>query len=174
MLCQWATLIDSQNTFCHRHALRSVRGIEHLKERTVLGLTLQDDCKYSAHVRSKLWEANKCLFIIRSIRRERYQTEEDPLSNYDKIYVCATGLWRGEEQGNKSPFSLLSEPISPSSLLFEPISLPSLNVYLTFSPSSAPPYFFPLFFPPPNLFFFGPFLPPPYSVSTPSLWSKSV
>jgi len=33
---------------------------------------------------------------------------------------------RGEEQGSKSPFSLLSEPISPS----------SLNVYLTFSPSS--------------------------------------
>ena len=45
-------------------------------------------------------------------------------------------LLRGEEQGSKSPFSLLSEPISPSSLLFEPISLSSLNVYLTFSPSS--------------------------------------
>ena len=34
--------------------------------------------------------------------------------------------WRGEEQGSKSPSSLLFEPISPS----------SLNVYLTFSPSS--------------------------------------
>ena len=33
---------------------------------------------------------------------------------------------RGEEQGSKSPSSLLFEPISPS----------SLNVYLTFSPSS--------------------------------------
>ena len=43
---------------------------------------------------------------------------------------------RGEEQGSKSPFSLLSEPISPSSLLFESISPSSLNVYLTFSPSS--------------------------------------
>ena len=32
----------------------------------------------------------------------------------------------GEEQGSKSLFSLLSEPISPT----------SLNVYLTFSPSS--------------------------------------
>ena len=30
---------------CSR-ALRSVRGIEQLMERTVLGLTLQDDCKY--------------------------------------------------------------------------------------------------------------------------------
>ena len=43
---------------------------------------------------------------------------------------------RGEEQGSKSPFSVLSEPISPSSLLFEPISPSSLNVYLKFSPSS--------------------------------------
>ena len=46
---------------------------------------------------------------------------------------------RGEEQGSKSPFSLLSEPISPS----------SLDVYLTFSPSSQ---LFPLFLPPPNFF----------------------
>ena len=35
-------------------------------------------------------------------------------------------LKEGEEQGSKSPFSLLSKPISPS----------SLSVYLTFSPSS--------------------------------------
>ena len=45
-------------------------------------------------------------------------------------------MWRGEGQGIKSPFSLLSEPISPSSLILEPISPSSLNVYLTFSPSS--------------------------------------
>ena len=43
---------------------------------------------------------------------------------------------RGVEQGGKSPFSLLSEPISPSSLLFEPISPSSLNVNFSFSPSS--------------------------------------
>jgi len=35
----------------------------------------------------------------------------------------------GEEQGSKSPFSLLSEPISPSSLLFPPIS-PSSQIFL--------------------------------------------
>ena len=43
---------------------------------------------------------------------------------------------RKEEQGSRSPLSLLSEPISPSFLLFEPIYPSSLNVYLTFSPSS--------------------------------------
>ena len=42
---------------------------------------------------------------------------------------------RGEQQGGKFPFSLLSEPISPSSLPFESISPSSLNVYLT-APSS--------------------------------------
>ena len=54
---------------------------------------------------------------------------------------------RGVEQEDKSPFSLLSEPISPSSLLFEPISASSLNVNFSFLP---PPYFSPLFLPPPN------------------------
>ena len=43
---------------------------------------------------------------------------------------------REVEQGGKSPFSLLSEPISPSSLLFEPISPSSLKINISFSPSS--------------------------------------
>jgi len=70
---------------------------------------------------------------------------------------------RGEKQGSKSPFSLLSEPISPSSLLFEPICPSSLNVYLTFFyllPTRSP-YFSLL------STFFGPFLSPPYSVRSP-------
>ena len=37
----------------------------------------------------------------------------------------------GGEQGGKSPFSLLSEPISPSSLLFKPISPSSLTTTTT-------------------------------------------
>ena len=53
---------------------------------------------------------------------------------------------RGEEQGSKSPFSLLSEPISPSSLNF----YRSLLTFIShFIPS---PNFFPLFLPPPNFF----------------------
>ena len=71
--------------------------------------------------------------------------------HYFKISIVSRK--RGEEQGSKSPFSLLSEQISPS----------SLNVYLTFSPSS-------LLFPPispSSQLFFGPFLPPPYSVPPP-------
>ena len=91
-------------------------------------------------------QGNTCLILFHIKRRK-----------------SAHSSMRGEEQGSKSPFSLLSEPISPFSLLFEPISPSSLNVYLTFSPSSL---LFPLFLPPPN--FFGPFLPLPCSVPLPS------
>ena len=42
------------------------------------------------------------------------------------LYNPQFTIRRGEEQGGKSPFSLLSEPISPS----------SLNGYVSFSPSS--------------------------------------
>ena len=42
----------------------------------------------------------------------------------------------GGGTGGKSPFSLLSEPISPFSLLFEPISSSSLKINFSFSPSS--------------------------------------
>ena len=70
-----------------------------------------------------------------------------------ELAVEAEGSFmRGLEQGGKSPFSLLSEPIFPSSLLLEPIS-PSpfsfLKSTIFFLP---PPYFFPLFLPPPNFF----------------------
>ena len=59
----------------------------------------------------------------------------------------------GREQGGKSPFSLLSEPISPSSLLFWAnfSLLPTFSAYFSLRPT-----------------FFGPFLPPPYSVPPPS------
>ena len=54
--------------------------------------------------------------------------------NRESCFVLS--IRRGVEQGGKSPFSLLSEPISPSLLLFEPISPSSLNASFSFSPSS--------------------------------------
>ena len=77
------------------------------------------------------------------------------------------GVRRGVEQGGKSPFSLLSEPISPTSLLFEPISPSSLNASFSFSPSSL---LFPPISPSSQLylghFFLLPilFLPPPLAL----------
>ena len=36
----------------------------------LLGVTFQSNCKYNLHVKSKLLKANKCLFILRSLRKE--------------------------------------------------------------------------------------------------------
>ena len=70
--------------------------------------------------------------------------------------------WRGG-QGGKSPFSLLSESISPSSLLFWAnfSLLPKrLRFFFSLLPTFSPCFSLPTFF--------GPFLPPPYSVPPPS------
>ena len=46
----------------------------------LLGLTFQNDCKFSAHIKAKLFKANKCLHVLRICRKERYsQTEIDYL-----------------------------------------------------------------------------------------------
>ena len=36
---------------------------DHRTELPILGITFQDNCKYSEHVRAKLIKANKCLFV---------------------------------------------------------------------------------------------------------------
>ena len=47
-------------------------GIEQSDSLTLLGVTLQNDCKFSSHVKGKLREANKCLYILRSQRKDEY------------------------------------------------------------------------------------------------------
>ena len=56
-------------------------GIEQGDSLTLLGVTLQNDCKFSSHVKGKLREANSCLYILRSPRKDGYtQVEMDHLS----------------------------------------------------------------------------------------------
>ena len=44
-----------------------------LQALSIRGVTFQEECRFTTHVRNKLIEANKCLFILRSlIRREDY------------------------------------------------------------------------------------------------------
>ena len=55
-------------------------GIEQNDRLTLLGVTLQSDCKFTSHVKGKLREANRCLYIIRPQRKEGYtQVEIDHL-----------------------------------------------------------------------------------------------
>ena len=49
---------------------------------SLLGITIQGNCKFGLHVKAKFHEANKCLFVIRSLRKEGYtQDEIDHLFN---------------------------------------------------------------------------------------------
>ena len=55
-------------------------GIEQSDSFTLSGVTLQNDFKFSSHVKGKLREANKCLYILRSLRKDEYtQVEIDHL-----------------------------------------------------------------------------------------------
>ena len=42
----------------------------------LLGVTIQSDCKFRAHVNLKLIKANKCLHVSRTLRKEQYSQAE--------------------------------------------------------------------------------------------------
>ena len=42
----------------------------------LLGVTLQSDGKFNEHVRTKLVKANKCLHVLRTLRKEHYSQAE--------------------------------------------------------------------------------------------------
>ena len=39
----------------------------------MLGVTLQSNHRFNEHIKVKLQEANKCLYVVRSLRKEGYQ-----------------------------------------------------------------------------------------------------
>ena len=53
-----------------------VFGIPQTCQLSVLGLILQDDCRFDCHVHVKLIKASRCLFILRSLRKEGYSQAE--------------------------------------------------------------------------------------------------
>ena len=61
-------LIFRKKSFREDTAL--VSNIPQCTELSVLGVTFQENCKYSKHVRAELIKANKCLFVLRSLRKE--------------------------------------------------------------------------------------------------------
>ena len=56
--------------------LVSVNNIPQCKELPVLDVTFQDNCRFTNHVRGKLIKANKCLYVIRTLRLEGYHRRE--------------------------------------------------------------------------------------------------
>ena len=56
--------------------LRQFFGIPQTCQLSVLGLILQDNCRFDCHVHVKLVKGNKCLFILRSLHKEGYSQAE--------------------------------------------------------------------------------------------------
>ena len=55
---------------------KPVFGIPQTCQLSFLGLILQDNGRFDCHVHVKLIKANKCLFILRSLRKEGYSQAE--------------------------------------------------------------------------------------------------
>lgn len=54
----------------------SINNIMQCNELKILGVTFQSDCRFICHIRQKLIKANKCLFVLRSLRKEGYSQKE--------------------------------------------------------------------------------------------------
>ena len=59
-----------------RHQYAPINNIPHCDSLVLLGLTFQPNCKFSEHVRLKLTKANKCLHILRTLRKELFSQKE--------------------------------------------------------------------------------------------------
>ena len=58
----------------------SVGNIEQAEFLVLLGVTFQGNGRFTEHIKRKLFEANKCLYVLRSLRKEGYnQVEIDHL-----------------------------------------------------------------------------------------------
>ena len=53
----------------HKNVYKMISNIPLCSGLTVLELNFQQDCRYDKHVKDKLAEANKRLYVIRSLRR---------------------------------------------------------------------------------------------------------
>ena len=54
--------------------IAQVNNIPKCTELAILSVRFQANCKYSEHVRAKLIKANKCLFVLRSLLKEGFQS----------------------------------------------------------------------------------------------------
>ena len=64
----------------YNNVLDTVQNIPQHLELCILGVTFQENCRFSIRVKNKLAAANKCLCILRTLRKEGYcQAELDKL-----------------------------------------------------------------------------------------------
>ena len=69
--------------------VNDIKQVESLK---LLGISFQNNSTFAVHIKNKLLEANKCLFVIRSLKKEGYcQDDIDHLFNVIVLSLL-TGL----------------------------------------------------------------------------------
>ena len=61
-------------------------------------MTFQENCKYSLHIKAKLLKANKCLYVIRTLRNEGARQEEvnklfNSLIGFTYSYLWFVRIW---------------------------------------------------------------------------------
>lgn len=61
---------------CNETTYPTIMNIEQKNKLTILGGTIQSNCKFSEHIKNKLSQANKCLYVIRGLRKEGYNQKE--------------------------------------------------------------------------------------------------
>ena len=59
-----------------RHQYASINNIPQCDSLVLLGLTFQPNCKFREQVRLKLTKGNKCLHILRTLRKELFSQKE--------------------------------------------------------------------------------------------------
>ena len=70
--------------------VNDIKQVESLK---LLGITFQNNSRFTVHIKNKLLEANKCLFVIRSLKKEGYcQDDIDHLFNVIVLPKLTYGL----------------------------------------------------------------------------------
>ena len=60
----------------HNVLYSPINNIPQCNSFVLLGVTLQSDGKFNEHVRTKLVKANKCLHVLRTLRKEHYSHAE--------------------------------------------------------------------------------------------------
>ena len=62
--------------FNHNVLYSPINNIPQCNSFVLLGVALQSNGKFNEHVRTKLVKANKCLHILRTLRKEHYSQAE--------------------------------------------------------------------------------------------------
>ena len=65
-----AVLKDTLQVIGNNHCVNNITQVSCFK---VLGVTLQSNHRFNEHIKIKLQEASKCLYVIRCLRKEGYQ-----------------------------------------------------------------------------------------------------